>query len=217
MKTNLQLQQDVLAELQFNPRIREKDIAVAVRDGVVTLSGHVDSYAQRLAAEHTVEHVAGVQAIANDITVKLPGETQRTDTDIAHAAVNALRWDIEVPDEKIQVKVDDGYVALDGTVDWFYEKAAAERAVRYLTGVKGVFNRIDVTARAAERDVTKKIKEAWHRSADLEANRITVEAADGQVTLRGEVRSARERAELERAAWSAPGVTQVNDLTTIAL
>lgn len=215
MKTDHELQQDVLAELRWEPRVSEKDIAIAVRDGVVTLGGSVDSYAQRLAAEHAVEHIAGVKAIANDISVRLPGDRQRTDAEIAHAAVNALNWDIEVPEEKIQVKVDAGHITLEGTVEWYFQRAAAERAVRNLAGVKSVLNHIAIKPHVAKADVTRKIKEALHRSADLEANRISIEAADGLVTLRGQVRSRAERAELERAAWSAPGVTSVNDLTTV--
>lgn len=217
MKTDLQLQQDILAELRWDPQVQEKDIAVAVREGVVTLSGKVDSYAQRIAAEHDVERVSGVQAIANEIEVTLPGDTQRSDTDIAHAAVNALKWDVEVPHEKIRVLVDDGLVTLEGTVEWHFERAAAERSVRYLSGVRGVLNRIEIKPRAGQRDVTRKIKEALHRSADLEANRITVEASGGQVTLRGRVRSWAERNEVERAAWSAPGVTRVDDQMTVTL
>jgi osmotically-inducible protein OsmY len=216
MKTDIQLQQDVVEELRWDPRVSEKDIAIAVRDGVVTLGGNVDSYAQRIAAERDVEHVAGVKAIANDIEVKLRGDRQRTDADIAHAAVTALQWDIEVPEDAIQVKVDQGFITLEGKVDWYFQKAAAERAVRYLSGVKGVLNHIAIAPQVAKEDVTRKIKEALHRSADLEAGRITVEAAEGLVTLRGQVRSRTERAEMERAAWSAPGVTRVNDLTTVA-
>ena len=213
----LQLQQDVLDELRWEPRVKEEDIALAVRDGVVTLSGHVESYAQKIAAERAVRRVAGVRAIANDLQVALPGTSERTDTEIAHAAVTALEWDAEVPNERITVKVDQGYVTLEGSVDWFFQKWAAERAVRNLTGVKGVLNHIALKPTVAERDVGRKIRAALHRSADLEANRITVEASDGRITLRGTVRSYAERNEIERAAWSAPGVIEVTDLTTIGV
>ena len=135
---------------------------------------------------------------------------------MSHAAVTALEWDAEVPNERITVKVDQGYVTLEGSVDWFFQKWAAERAVRNLTGVKGVLNHIALKPTVAERDVGRKIRAALHRSADLEANRITVEASDGHVTLRGTVRSYAERNEIERAAWSAPGVVEVTDLTTIS-
>lgn len=217
MRNDMQIQADVLEQLRWSPRIFEKDIAVSVRDGIVTLGGTVGSYAQRIAAEHEAEHVAGVKAIANDIQVKLPGSAQRSDAEIAHAAVSALLWDVEVPEDKIQMTVDNGFVTLSGNVEWNFQRSAAERAVRYLSGVKGVINHIAITAHAARQDVAKKIKDALVRSADLEAGRISVETTDGVVTLKGKVRSYAERSEVERAAWSAPGVTQVHDLTTVAL
>jgi osmotically-inducible protein OsmY len=216
-KTDAQLQQDVLDELRWEPRVKEEDIAIAVRDGVVTLSGQVESYAQKVAAERAVSRVAGVRAIANDLQVKLPGTSERTDTEIARAAVAALEWDTEVPHERITVKVDHGYVTLEGAVDWFFQKWAAERAVRNLTGVKGVLNHITLKPTVTEKDIARKIRSALHRSADLEADRITVESDDGRVTLRGTVRSYAERNEIERAAWSAPGVIDVTDLTTIGV
>ncbi len=216
MRTDLQLQQDVLAELRWEPRIGELDIAVAVRDGVVTLNGMVDSYVQKYAVERAAERVAGVQAIADDLTVRLPSQHVRTDTDIAHAVATALRWDVEVPHEAIKAMVDDGVVMLDGTVDWHFQRTAAERAVRHLTGVKGVMNRIAIAPRVSPADVSEKIRSALRRNAESEATRIAVDAADGRVTLRGKVHSYADRREIERAAWSAPGVTQVDDLTTVA-
>ncbi len=216
MRTDKQIQTDVLEQLRWSPRVFEKDIAVSVRDGIVTLGGTVGSYAQRLAAESETEHVAGVRAIANDIQVKLPGSAQRSDAEIAHAAVSALQWDVEVPEEQIQVKVDNGFVTLSGGLEWNFQRSAAERAVRYLLGVKGVINHIKISPRVEKQDVAKKIKDALVRSADLEASRISVETTEGVVTLKGKVRSHTERAEVERAAWSAPGVKQVNDLTTVS-
>ncbi|MGH7623870.1 MAG: BON domain-containing protein [Gemmatimonadaceae bacterium] len=215
MKTNSQLQGDVVAELRWEPKIEEANIATAVHDGIVTLSGHVSTFAQKLAAERAAERVAGVKAIANELDVRILGINERTDTDIAQAALTALHWDVEVPD-RITVKVDKGYVTLDGTVDWFFQKAAAQRAVRNLTGVRGVWNNIALKPRVAEKDVTRRIKEALHRSADREADRITVDAADGRVTLRGSVRSYAERKDMEMAAWAAPGVAEVTDLTSIS-
>jgi osmotically-inducible protein OsmY len=177
----------------------------------------VGSYVQRIAAEREVEHVAGVKANANDNQVKLPGGVQRSDAEIAHAAVTALLWDIEVPEERIRLKVDDGFVTLSGNVEWNFQRSAVVRAIRNLSGVKGVINQIAITPRAEKQDVAKKIKDALVRSADLESARISVETTNGVVTLKGKVRSYAERAEVERAAWSAPGVTQVNDLTTVSL
>lgn len=216
MRTDMQIQMDALEQLRWSPQIHEEDIAVSARDGIVTLGGTVSSYAQRMAAEREVARVAGVRGIANDIQVKLAGSAQRSDSEIAHAAVSALGWDVEVPHEKLQVKVDDGFVTLSGSVEWNFQRAAAERAVRYLSGVKGVVNFITITPRVAKQDVTKKIKDALLRSADLESSKIAVDAADGVVTLRGQVRSRAERDEVERAAWSAPGVREVKDLTTVS-
>ena len=144
MKTDLQLQRDVLEELKFEPSIREAEIGVAAKDGVVTLTGFVDTYVERFSAERTAERVGGVRALADEIKVKLPGTHQRTDTEIAHAAVNALRWDVQVPDDRIKTYVDDGWIVLEGEVDWQYQKWAAEDAVRKLTGVKGLSNLIAV-------------------------------------------------------------------------
>lgn len=217
MRTDLQIQADVLEQLRWSPRVTERDIAVSVRDGIVTLGGTVGSYVQRIAAEHEVENIAGVKAIANDIQVKLPGGVQRSDAEIAHAAVTTLLWDIEVPQDRIQLKVDDGFVTLSGSVEWNFQRSAAERAIRNLSGVKGVINQIAITPRVEKQDVTKKIRDALVRSAGLESSRISVETTNGVVTLKGKVRSFAERSEVERAAWSAPGVKQVHDLTTVAL
>ena len=154
MKTDSQLQRDVIDELKWDPRVREAEIGVAAKDGVVTLTGFVDSYAQRTCAERAVERVGGVRVIAEELKVRLPGAFQRTDTDVAHAVANAMRWDIEVPDERIKARVENGWVWLDGDVDWQYQRQAAERAVRYLTGVKGVTNAVRLTPRASTYDVT---------------------------------------------------------------
>ena len=148
MKTDTQLHKDVVDELRWDPRVNEAEIAVSAKDGVITLTGGVDTYAQRYAAERVVERVTGVRAIADDLKVKIVGSLQRTDTEIAHAAVNALRWDTEVPDEKITVSIDNGWVTLKGNAEWNFQKTAAERDVRYLAGVKGVSNRITVTPKA---------------------------------------------------------------------
>ena len=170
MKTDTQLQKDVIDELQWNPSIRDNDIAVAARDGVVTLSGKVDSYAEKYVAERAVERVSGVKAIADDLTVRVPDSYARTDTEIAHAVVSALKWNIQVPDDKIATKVEKGWVTLTGTVEWRYQKDAAERAVRYLTGVKGLSNLISVRPTTASTfDVSRKIKAALHRGVERDA------------------------------------------------
>lgn len=211
MKTDTQLQKDVIDELRWEPRVNEAEIAVSAKEGVVTLTGTVETFAQKYVAERAVERVAGVRAVADDVKVKVSGPHERSDTEIAHAAINALRWDIEVPDEKLTVKVENGWVTLKGDAEWNYQKAAAERDVRYLAGVKGISNLITVKPRASTTEVKAKIEAALKRSAELDAKQITVETAEGTVTLKGTVRSWTERSDAERAAWAAPGVKEVHD------
>jgi osmotically-inducible protein OsmY len=215
MKTDTQLQKDVIDELRWEPRVKEAEIAVSAKDGVVTLTGSVDTFAQKYEAERAVERVTGVRAVADDLTVKILGPHARSDTEIAHAAINALRWDIEVPDEKLTVKVENGWVTLKGETEWNYQKTAAERDVRCLAGVKGLSNLITVKPRASATEVKAKIEAALKRSAELDAKQITVEAADDTVTLKGRVRSWAERSDVERAAWAAPGVKEVHDQLVI--
>ncbi len=216
MRTDSELRTDIIAELTWDPSIRNEDIATAVKDGVVTLAGTVDTYAQRYAAERAVERVKGVRAIANDLTVKLPGAMEQSDADLAHAAVNALRWNTQVPDERIQVKVSNGWLTLEGEVDRYYQRHAAEGAVRYLQGVKGVNSLITLRAAPTPGDIKQRIRDSIKRQAEIDADHVTVETSGSRVTLRGTVRSIAERRDAERAAWNAPGVTSVENDITVA-
>jgi osmotically-inducible protein OsmY len=213
--TDLELKKAVEAELDFEPSIDAAEIGVAVKDGIVTLTGRVDSYWAKIAAERAVFRVAGVNAVANDLEVRLPTASERTDEDIARAARNALEWDVLLPSDTIRVAVSKGWVTLEGTVDWQYQKQAAERAVRGLTGVRGVSNLIEVKPHARPTQVKAQIEEALKRSAELDANRIVVETDGDKVILRGTVRSWAEREEAERAAWRAPGVRSVDNRITV--
>lgn len=218
MKSDTQLQRDVVEELKWEPSITEKEIGVAVKDGVVTLNGHVDSYVEKYTAERAASTVNGVKAVADELKVKLPDSHERTDTELAHAVVNALKWDIQVPDDKIKTTVEKGWVELTGDLEWQYQKWAAEAAVRNLTGVKGVSNMLHVKPKKVSTfEVGQKIRDSLRRHAELDADKITIEAKDGLVTLRGTVNSFTERQDAEAAAWRAPGVTKVDDLLAVSL
>jgi osmotically-inducible protein OsmY len=216
MKTDKTLKDDVELELEWEPSVNAAHIGVAVKDGVVTLSGYVPSFAEKYAAEKAAKRVYGVKAVAEELEVKLPGSAVRSDEDVAVACLQALKNNYSVPDDKVKVVITDGWVTLEGELDWQYQKDAAATAVRYLTGVRGVSNKINVKPRVSAADVKAKIEAALKRNAEVDARRISVLTEAGKVTLRGCVRSWMEKDEAAQAAWSAPGVYNVDNLIAVA-
>jgi osmotically-inducible protein OsmY len=215
-RTDEQIQTDVLEELKWDTRVRPNEIGVAVKDGIVTLTGWVDSYLKKMAAEEAAHRVPGVKAVANDIEVRLPGFAERTDTDLAAAVLNALRWDAAIPTGKVDVTVSQGWVTLKGEVDYAFQKRDAERAVRRLSGVKGVSNLIVVKPQVFPSDLKQQIERALVRNAETDARNITIEVEGSKVILRGTVRSYAEKQAAEETAWSAPGVTEVENRIVIS-
>ena len=216
-KSDSAIERDVKEELLFDPRVDVKAITVSAKGGVVTLSGSAPTFAGKLAACRDAERVSGVNVVVDHVDVSLPDMHARSDADLAKAVADALRWDVEVPHGNIKTSVRDGWITLEGTVDWQYQRLAADGAVRYLVGVKGVTNQIAVSPSMKSIDVKQHITAALRRSAEADAQRITVDTADGgNVTLRGTIHSWAERDEAVRAAWATAGVRKVQDELTYA-
>jgi len=213
MKTDTELQQDVMNELKWEPTLKAAEIGVAVKDGVVTLSGYVDSYVKKLVAERAAARVFGVRAVVEAIQVRLPGSLKRSDEDIAEMVATVLEWNVLVPYDRVKVQVQDGVLNLNGEVDWGYQKYAAEEAVHHLMGVVWLNNQITVKPTVKPQDIKDEIESAFKRNALLDPRRIKIETSGGKVILSGSVRSWGERAEAQWAAWAAPGVFEVeNDI-----
>ena len=215
-RTDEDIQQDVLAELEWEPRVRSNEIGVIAKDGVVTLIGRVDTYLQRTAAQDAAHRVRGVKAVANEIEVQLPSTAERGDAEIAAAAARALEWDAAVPIERIDITVSKGSVTLKGEVEWGFQKADAERVVRRLSGVRSLSNLLTVKPHLSMTDLKQKIERALVRSAEADAERIQVEVQGSEIVLKGTVPVAAEKRAAERAAWSAPGVTSVDNRIAVS-
>jgi len=211
MKTDAQLKQDVIAELTWEPSVNASQIGVEVKDGTVTLAGHVDSYMEKLAAERAAQRVSGVKGLAVEMDVRLPGLNKRTDADIARSAQNVLEWTISVPRDAVKVKAENGWITLSGELEWDYQREAAKAAVRYMLGVVGVSDEMTLKPRASMTLVKSEIEAALKRRAKSDSQQISVDVHGADVTLSGTVRSWSERELAADSAWSTPGVRKVID------
>jgi osmotically-inducible protein OsmY len=215
-RTDEDIQRDVLEELKWDSRVQPNEVGVAVKDGIVTLTGWVDSYLKKVAAEQAAHRVPGVKAVVNDIEVRLPGAAERTDADLAKAVLSALKWDAAIPTDKIDVTVDHGWVTLKGEVDFGFQKREAERAVERIAGVKGITNLLVVRAQPTPADLRQKIEQALVRNAKTDAQHISVEVQGSKVILRGTVSSFAEKEAAEETAWESPGVTDVENRIVVS-
>lgn len=212
----IDLHKDVIEELAFDPSVEEKNISVGVNNGVVTLSGHVSSYAEKIAAERAVKRVSGVQGVAEELKIDLPSFHIRNDTDLARSAVEAIRWNASIPIDAIVVKVEHGWATLTGKVDWQFQREAARLAIASIAGMLGVTNQITLNERVVVGDISSKIGESFRRNSEIDASQIKVKNSGGRVTLTGPVHSWTERDDAEMAAYSVSGVFEGDNLTTVS-